>query len=165
MRSEEEGTEDRGHSLHCFPRAASVPGCSACLAYEEKGRGDPNSLLSSATSCTRPPPPLLHTPGEGSLGPHLACIWLPVRLNEGNCSNNNSRLVRGSLALLGDAWLLTLVCGWVLHHSAPGNFHASCEMCSGSSWMTCLCLWLCIWRKHATSFFFFKQKTNCWHKL
>lgn len=108
-------------------------------------------------------PPLLHTPGEGSLGPHLACIWLPVRLNEGNCSNNNSRLVRGLLALLGDAWLLTLVCGWVLHHSAPGNFHASCEMCSGSSWMTCLCLWLCIWRKHATSFFFFKP--NCWHKL
>lgn len=95
-------------------------------------------------------PAVLHTPGEGSLGPHLACIWLPVQLDEGNCSNNNSRLVQGFLALFRDAWLLVLVCGWVLHPSAPGTFHASCEMCSGSSRMTCL--WLCIWKKHVASF-------------
>lgn len=59
--------------------------------------------------------------------------------------------MRGFLALFRDAWLLGL---WLGPSSlAPGTFHASCEMCSGSSWMTCL--WLCIWKKHVASFFFF----------
>ena len=44
-----------------------------------------------------------------------------------------------------------LVCGWVLHSSAPGIFHASNEMYSGSSWMNCL--WLYSWEKHVTSFY------------